>query len=197
MKTLTGKEGEALLALFKDFAADYNANSLSKKLSITPRGTLKILKNLYSEKLLIKKQMGKAAFYKVNLDDAYANKLVETLLIKESREKASRWLAEFEGLFGKSQIALIYGSAIRDYDKAKDIDLLIVIDKEKYKEASKWVDEKNNTSFKPLHGLIMTLPDLEQNLRDKNPAMINALREGYTLSGYEPLIEVIKNVTSF
>ena len=197
MKTPTEKENETLLLIFKDLGTDYNANSISKKLNITPRGALKILNNLYSERILVRRKFGKALFYKLNFEDNYARKLIETLLIKESKEKASRWLSEFEGLFGVVQIALIFGSMVRNYDKPRDIDLLLVIEKGKYKEASKFIDEKNNILLKPVHPIIMTLSDLEKNLKNKNPAMMNAIREGYALNGQDKLIEVIKNVTSF
>lgn len=197
MKTPTEKENEALLLLFKDFSIDYNANSISKTLNITPRGALKILNNLYSEKTLIRRKLGKAIFYKINFNDNYTNKLIETLLIKDSRENAPRWLSEFEGFFGIVQTVLIYGSAIRNYEKAKDIDLLLIIEKEKYKEISKLIEEKNRILIKPIHPLIMVSSDLEKNLKNKNPAMINAIREGYILHGYAEIMEVIKHVTSF
>lgn len=193
----TEKENEALLLIFKDFISDYNANSISKKLSITPRGALKILNSLYSEKTLVRKKLGKAIFYKINFEDDYAKKLIETLLIKESKEKAARWLHEFGGLAETAQIVLIYGSTVRNYDKAKDIDLLLIIEKEKYKKIKKFIDEKNDISYKPTHPLIMTLSDLKKNLKNKNPAMMNAIREGYVLNGQDKLVEVMKNVTSF
>jgi len=197
MKSPTNKENEALLVLFKEFSSDYNANSISKKLNITPRGALKILNNLYLEKTLIRRKLGKAIFYKVNFEDNYSMKLIETLLIKETREKASRWLSEFEGLFGIVEIALIYGSVVRNYEKAKDVDLLLVIKKDNYKEVSKFIDEKNNILLKPVHPLILVLSDLEKNLKSKNPAMINAIREGYILYGHDKIIGVVKHVTSF
>lgn len=197
MKTQTEKENEILLLVFKDFNIDYNANSISKKLSITPRGALKMLNNLFSERILVRRKFGKAIFYKFNFEDNYARKLIETLLIKESKEKASRWLSEFEGLYEVVQIVLVYGSVVRTYEKARDIDVLLVMGKNKYKEVSKFIDEKNNILLKPIHPLIMTLSDLQKNLKNKNPAMINAIREGYVLNGQDKLIEVIKNVTSF
>ena len=197
MKTQTEKENEILLLVFKDFNIDYNANSISKKLSITPRGALKMLNNLFSERILVRRKFGKAIFYKFNFEDNYARKLIETLLIKESKEKASRWLSEFEGLYEVVQIVLVYGSVVRTYEKARDIDVLLVMGKNKYKEVSKFIDEKNNVLLKPIHPLIMTLSDLQKNLKNKNPAMINAIREGYVLNGQDKLIEVIKNVTSF
>ena len=197
MKTPTNKESEALLLIFADFSSDYNANSISKKLNITPRGALKILNNLYSEKTLVRRKLGKAIFYKVNFEDNYAKKLIETLLIKESREKVPRWLSEFEELSKIAQVVLIYGSTVRNYEKARDIDLLLIIKKDKYREISKLIDEKNSILIKPVHPLIMTLSDLEKNLKNKNPAMINAIRDGYVLCGHDKMIEAVKNVTSF
>ena|SRR3989338_4943264 len=197
MKTPTEKENEALLLIFKEFDSCYNANSISKKLGITPRGSLKVLDSLFSEKILVGRKLGKAVFYKVNFENNYAKKLIETLLIKESMEKASRWLSEFEGLFGVAQIVLVYGSSVKTYEQARDIDLIVVIEKSRYKEASKNIEKKNGILLKPVHPLLMTLSDLEKNLKTKNPAMMNALKEGYVLHGQEKMVGVVKNVTSF
>jgi predicted nucleotidyltransferase len=197
MKTLTSKENEALLLIFKDYAVEYNANSLSKKLSITPRGALKILKNLRAENLLISKQFGKAVFYKINLEDNYAHAVIESLLIKESRERAGRWIFDFKDMFKYVQIAVIFGSALRNYKEARDIDVLLIFEKGKFKEVMRIIDDKNEISTKPIHPITMTLADLKTNLEKKNAAMMSAVREGCILYGYDKLIEVIKNVTKF
>ena len=121
MKNLTKKESEVLLTLFKDFTKDYNANSLSKVVRITPRGALKILKNLKSQNLLVSKQLGKATFYKINFNDEYTLRLLPILLMKESKEKATRWLAEFNELFEHINIIIIFGSITRNPKTANDI----------------------------------------------------------------------------
>ncbi len=197
MKSLTNKECEALLLIFKDFKTDYNANSISKKLNITPRGALKILKKLYSENILASKQMGKAVFYKINTEDVYATKLIEMLLIKQSREHAKKWISEFEKIFKEIKMAVIYGSVLRNQKEAHDIDLLLIIDKGKYKIVKKFIDEKNTVLTIPLHPLIMTLPDIKNNLHKQNPALINAIKEGCVLYGYDIIVEVLKDVAGF
>ncbi len=186
-----------MLFIFKNFSANYNASSLSESLSITARGSLKILKNLCSENLLLGKKFGRAVFYKVNLEDNYARILLASLLIKESREKGKRWLFEFEGIVEKTQLMIVYGSAVRNYKKAKDVDLLIVIDKAKYNKTAEYIEEKNNISEKPIHSIIMLLDDFRSNLEKRNPAMLNAVREGCVLHGQNTLIEVIKDFTKF
>lgn len=197
MAVLTKKESEALLALFKDFSTDYNANSLSKKLDITPRGALKVLKSLHNQSLLVSKQYGKAVFYKANLGDYYAFRTVETLLIAEARENAPRWLSEFGELFKYAEIAIIFGSVIRESQKANDIDLLLVFDEKNIKAVKQFIKEKNSILLKPIHLIMQSASDIKNNLKKRDPVVLNALKRGYILTGYDKLIEVVKHVTRF
>jgi len=198
MATLTKKESEVLLALFKDFNNDYNANSISKQIKITPRGALKVLKNLEKEKLLKSKKFGKAVFYKANLEDIYATKTIEALLIREARLKANRWLYEFEDIYKDAEAVLIFGSIIQNFSQAKDIDVLFVLKKNKYKEIRSFIDKKQKILTKPLHPILQTAKDMKKNLKEKNnPALLSAVRTGYVLHGYDKIVEIMKNVTSF
>lgn len=197
MKTLTKKEIEVLLTLFKDFTKDYNANSLSKLTGITPRGALKILKNLKSQNLLVSKQLGKATFYKINFNDEYAIRLLPILLMNESKEKATRWLAEFDELFEHIDIAIIFGSIIRNPKTAKDIDLLIVFKKGKHSIINEIIEKRRNISTKPIHLVKQTPNDFIKNLKKKDTILLNVIKRGYVLTGYDKLIKLLKNVTSF
>lgn len=197
MKTLTKKESEVLLTLFKDLNKDYNANSLSKLTGITPRGALKILKNLKSQNLLVSKQLGKATFYKINFNDEYAIRLLPILLMNESKEKATRWLAEFNELFEHIDIAIIFGSITRNPKTAKDIDLLIVFKKEKHNIINEIIKKRRNISTKPIHLVKQTPKDFIKNLKKKDTVLLNVIKRGYVLTGYDQLIKILKNVTSF
>ena len=192
---MTGKENEILLKIFKDLNKEYNANSISKEIKITPRGALKILKNLEAKGLIKGREMGKAKFYRINLKDDYTCKIIETLLISEARNKVARWLEEFKGIFKESKIIIIFGSIIRNPRDANDIDILFVFDKEKYKNIKVFVDEKNRILIKKIHYVPMTTEDLNKNLKN-NSAIRDAVKTGYVLHGYDNLIEVMKNVSS-
>lgn len=193
MMSLTPKQNEVLLTLFKDFTKDYNANSLSKIVGITPRGSLNIVKNLHKQNLLMRKQFGKAVFYKINLEDYYTFRTLETLLIYEAREKAPRWLAEFKELFKDVKIAIIFGSIIRNPNKANDIDLLLVFTQKKLKLVKHFINEKNKILIKPIHPIVQSPNDIKKNLKKNDPVVLNALQRGYVLCGYDKLIEVVKN----
>ncbi len=197
MELLTKKESEVLLTLFKDFNTDYNANSISKPLCLTPRGALKILKNLKKHELLNGKQLGKAVFYKVNFNDEYAVKLISVLLMNESREKASRWLSEFKELFEPADIVIVFGSIVRNPNAANDIDLLIVFKKEKYKAVNQIIEKRRAISSKAIHTVKQTPQDLVKNLKKKDKVILNIIKRGYVLHGYEKLVEAMKNVTRF
>ncbi len=197
MKGLSNKEIEILLLLFRDFSTDYNANNITKKIKITPAGAFKSLRNLEKRKLVVSKKMGKAKFYKANLDDYYSFRTMETLLINEARTNASRWIFEFRDLFDKIEIAIIFGSVIRNPEKAGDIDLLIVLKKEKNRAVNRVIEEKRKTSIKAIHAIKQTASDLNKNLKKGDRVIINAIKNGYILHGYDKLLRVVNNVTGF
>src|SRR3990172_1339213 len=127
MISLTKKERETLLILFKDHTIFYNANSISKVLNISHVGAQKIFKRLLQENLVISKTIGKSITYKPNFNDHYVGQLVSFLLADEAN-KFKRWKEEFKELFKKDRIVLLFGSTIKDYAHAHDIDLMIVLE---------------------------------------------------------------------
>ena len=192
----TRKESDILLKLFKDFSKNYNSNSISKEVNISPRGALKILKKLEKDKILVGRKLGQATFYKLNLNDLYARRVMEVLLTKEARDKAQRWISEFKEVFSYADIVIIFGSMIKNPAHASDIDLLLVFKRRKYKEVSDFINDKNKILLKKIHDIPQTMQDLTENLK-KNPAIIDAIRTGYVLHGFNELVEVIKMSQSY
>ena len=196
MISITKAEGRVLLRLFGDFNTNYNANSLSGVVGLSSRGTLNILKSLESKRILTSKKFGKAVFYRINFSETYNIKILETLLIGEAREKAGRWEEEFKEVYGVADIVIIFGSILKNSEKANDVDVLFVYEKNKYKKLRDFVNSKNKILYKKIHDISQTKSDLIHNLKNKNPALINVIKEGYVLHGQDKFIEVIKNVTS-
>ncbi len=194
MKGLSDKEIEILLLLVKDISNNYNSNNITKKIKITSAGAFKAMKNLENKKLIVGKRLGKAIFYKVNLEDYYTFRVIETLLIDEAREKAPRWLEEFKELNEHSEIVLIYGSIIRNQKKAEDIDLL-VISKDK-KGIDKIIKERRIISTRPIHAIKRSYQELTEDLKNKNEVILNIINSCYVLHGCDKFLEGIKNVTS-
>ncbi len=188
---MTPKEQEVMLLLFKNFSSHYNANTLSKKIGLSRPGALKIVKSLKKQGLVVSKQYGKAIFYKVNLESDYNKQIVKTLLMGEAREKGRRWLHEFKAFFEHLEMAVLFGSAVRDYSKANDVDIILVLAQKKIKVVQELINDKNRILVKPIHPLWQSPNDIVKNLALPDPVIVNALRFGYVLHGYDLLIDAV------
>lgn len=196
MVALTKKERETLLILFKDFTTFYNANSISKILGISRIGAMKILKKLYSQEILTNKTIGKSIIYKLRIEDDYVRKLIAFVLADEAY-KFKRWKEEFKELSKKDRVVMLYGSVIKNYAKANDIDLMVVIKKSDYKEVNRIIEEKQKIIPKKIHLIGLTSADLLDNIKQKKKAVIDIIKNAVIIYGQDKYVEVIKNVTGF
>ncbi len=192
MLTPTPMEEKALLLLFKEFGTNYNANSLAQKLNITRRGALKIVKHLHQQELLLSRKYGKAVFYKINFKKEYARQLLKVLLMGEVEQKARRWLFEFQELSEEAEAIILFGSMVRNEEKAHDMDLVLVVKKEKFSQAEKIVQKENRLLLKPIHPVWQLPSDIVRNLKIPDPVLLNALRFGYVLHGYDLVISAVQ-----
>ena len=195
MLSLTEKEREALLIIFKDFSNYYNSNSISKILGISHVGAQKIFKRLLKENLVIDRKIGKSIVYKPNLEDDYADKLISFLLADEAN-KFKRWKEEFKDLSKNDRIIMLFGSIIRNYSTARDIDIILVIKKNDFKEVRKIINEKQEILPKKIHSIELTEQDLIKNIKQKKGFIIDIVKNAITLYGQDKYVKIIKNVTS-
>ncbi|MBI2545930.1 hypothetical protein HYV81_02010 [Candidatus Woesearchaeota archaeon] len=194
MISLTQKERETLLFLFKDFTTYYNANSISKVLGISHVGAQKIFKRLSKQNLVKGQHIGKSIVYKLRLEEDYVCKLI-TFLLADEATKFRRWKEEFKELFKKGRIVMLYGSAIVNYATAKDIDVMIVIEKNEYKEVYKVIEKKQEFLPKRIHAIELTKQDLINNIKNRQEAIMDIVKTAIILYGESEYVEVIKHVT--
>lgn len=196
MKNITANEMKILLVLFKDIATSYNANSISKVVGITPMGALKILKKMEKENLTVSKKLGKANFYKPNLDDQYPGMCIRFLLQKEAEESQpaiKRWVNELKEFAKFAKIGILFGSVTQDPHSAKDIDILLVFEKSQMKKIQGLIQEKNKINIKKIHVIKQTEKDLKENIKRKDKILLSILKRSIVVFGHEELIEVIKD----
>jgi len=200
MEIITGNEMETLLLLLKDFDADYNANNLSKKLGITPMGALKILKKMERQKLLNAKQMGKAVFYKPDLDSNYTKTFLEFLEFllqkkaEETKSRVKRWVKELRTLQNNAEIGILFGSVL-EKESYNDVDLLIVLKQSQNSKINLLINEIRRINIKRIHVIKQTKEDLKQNIKKGDKVVLNAIKNGMVFFGYEKIIKVIQDVT--
>lgn len=186
---------QALLILFKDVDADYNARSLSSKLGITPMGSLKILKKLEKQDLLASRRMGKAVFYKPNLENDYTRACIRFLLQKEAHDappRIKRWVNELRKLDGIADIGILFGSIIHK-EKHRDVDVLLILKPAKTKKTNRCVAHLNRVGIKRIHAVKQTKEDFLKNLRKKERIILSAVRDSVVLFGYDEFVELIRN----
>lgn len=193
MTAATPLEKKIVLRLFKDFTVDYNSSSIAKILNKTRVGTFKALNGLEEDLIVKGRTLGKARFYRINLEDEYARKNVETLLMEEAKNH-TRWEDELKELFGLTHIIILFGSIIRNEEKANDIDILLVFDEKNNNKINQIIKEKNQLLIKKLHPIKQTKSDLRKNIIKRDKVVIDAIRNGIVLHGYEKIIGVIKDV---
>ncbi len=195
MILLTKNEREALLALFKDYKSPHNASSIGKLLGISRVGALKMLKRMEKQELLLSQKVGNSIVYKLNLQEEYPRQLIVFLLSDEANNYR-RWKDEFKKLFKKERIVLLFGSALRNYSKASDIDILVAAKKKDSKEIEDAINERQQILPKKIHSLIMTKEDLIANLKENKGAITEIVKTGIVLYGQGTYVEAIRNVAS-
>jgi len=196
MIELTKKEQETVLLVYKSFTSYYNANSLAKEIGLSQVGTMKLLKKLDREDILVSKKIGKSYIYKINIGEEIVRKLIAFILINESR-KYLKWKEEFKSLNKSGRIILFYGSASRNYAQARDIDLMVILNKSDVKEVRDKILEIQKMLPKKMHSIEATKNDLIENLKNKNKAMIDIIKTAIVLYGYDDYMGVINGFTNF
>ena len=194
MTATTKTEKEIVLKLFKEFNVDYNSSNIAKEVNKTRVGAYKALNFLEKDTIVKGKNMGKARFYQLNLEDEYARKNVETLLMEEAK-KFQMWIDEFQEFFEYVDIVILFGSIVKNEEFAKDVDILLVYDEKYNQKINKIIKEKNEILLKKIHPVKQTKEDLINNIQIKDKVIINAIKNGVILFGYEKITEIIKDVT--
>lgn len=191
MKDITNNEMLFVLAIFKSPETDYNANSIAKHLKITSMGALKIAKRLEKENILTSREMGKAKFYKVSLND-YTRKYITFLLKREEEQSAAyikRWINEARKI-KNADSAVLFGSILRKED-AKDIDLLLITSESKFQKLKKEIENINLINTKKIHPLYQTKQDLIKNIKKQDKPILNAIK-GIIVFGEDKIISLLE-----
>jgi len=192
MKTITNNEMKFILTILKNPKLDYNANNISKKIGITSMGALKIAKKLEKESILISRELGKAKFYKLNLNNDYVKKYVVFLLKRESEQVSyytRKWVNEVKKI-NNADIIILFGSILRKKE-VKDVDVLLITNEKRFSKLKKEVEEINFVNTKELHPIYQTEKDFKTNIEKKDKIVLDAIR-GIVVFGEDKFMELIK-----
>lgn len=193
MNAITSNEMKFVLNILKNPDKQYNANSISKELGISSMGALKIAKRLEKENIITSREFGKAKFYKLNLESDYVKDYLHFLL-KREKEQANAyvkvWIDEIKKL-KNADASLLFGSVLRKGKEAKDIDVVLITDTQKFSKLKKEIEEVDHVNLKKIHPVFQTKDDFINNLKKKDNTILNALK-GIVVFGEDQIIEALQ-----
>ena len=193
MRNITNNEMLFVLSILKSPEIEYNANSIAKQMGISSMGALKIAKKLEKETILISRELGKARFYKLNLQNGYVRQYAIFLLKREAEQVPSyikMWINEAKKI-KNADSAILFGSVLKKQKEAKDIDLLLITDKKRFSKLKKEIENINIINIKKLHPVYQSKQDLKKNIKKGDKVILNAIK-GIVIFGENKIISLIE-----
>ncbi len=193
MENITKNEMLFVLSIFKNPEVEYNASSIAKAMGISPMGSLKIARRLEKEEILISRQLGKARFYKLNLENEYPREYVKFLLKKEAEHSQAYikvWIRELKKI-KNADLAVLFGSVLSKQKAANDIDVLFVTDQKRFSKLKEEVEAINQVNQKELHPVYQSKEDVKKNIKLNDKPLLSALK-GIVVFGEDVLIEIMR-----
>ncbi len=190
---LTNNEKKILKFILLSFDKDYSINEISKKCKLTPNGTYKILKKFEKENILTHKKIANIKSYKLNFNNKTI-KLLELILIPEIKQnKIKHRIEDIKQFKNIISACIFFGSYIKK-EKANDIDILFILEKNNFKKYKKILNEIKYIIPVKIHDVIQTKEDLFNNIIKKDNVILDILEKGIIIWGQDTIVEVIKNV---
>ena len=190
----TAKERKVLRFLMTSFSYK-SINDIARECKLAPNGAYKILKKLEKFDIAYFEEIGRIKAYKINYSTKLTFSYLEIALTDEriNETKIKIRIKDLDEIKKISQVAIIFGSYITDEKNPKDIDLLFVFEKDKFRIYKKKLDEIRNIIPYKLHDIVQTPEDLISNLKNQDKLILNIIRNGIILWGQENIVRSIKN----
>src|SRR3989338_3051023 len=189
MKDVSRNEMLFILTIFKSPETEYNANSIAKLLGISSMGALKIAKRLENESIISSRALGKAKFYRLNLESDYVSDYVRFLLKREAEQAhpyVRVWIGEIRKL-KSANAAILFGSVLNKLKEARDIDVVLITDQHKFPKLRNEIEEVNKINAKRLHPIYQSKPDFVKNISKGDKVLLSAAK-GIVVFGEDAII---------
>ena len=199
MVEVTENGKKALKLIFTDFLTNYNSNNIRNKLRLSNAGSLKLLRSLHEKNLLTSDKMGNAIFYGINLNNEYALKLLELILLDYSRLSSftKGWIYDLQMFKNITKTVLLFGSILKKGKEAKDVDVCFILKHpDDYSEIQIKIAHLNSKSRLKIHPLYLTEKEFKKKLMEKDKPLLDIIRSCEVVHGNELFVEVLKNVQS-
>ncbi|MFH1916864.1 MAG: hypothetical protein ABIJ21_06410 [Nanoarchaeota archaeon] len=190
---------KVLLVLFKEFSEEQTITSLAKAVKMTRPGVFKIVKSLEREKLVVMSAIGKGktstSTVRLQRDHPLLEKLFSLFLASEANDYV-RWQNTFKPIENFTDFVIIFGSILHSPKEANDIDILCISEKEKFLGLERSLHEIRKAELRMIHAVQFTPNEFKNELKNRNPAFIDAIRKGVVLFGHERFISFMEELNT-
>ena len=197
METVMLQPMRLVLFLLKDFSAMHTITSIGKELGMTRSGIWKVLRRLEREKYIVMRSTGKETSLvipKLNFKNELLDKYLDLALSKEANSY-ERWIFNLRCVKENVSFFILYGSVLKSYTKAKDIDVIgIIPNKRRFKKLHQSLDEVQKSQAKKIHAINFTQSEFREELLKPNKAFIEAIKRGVVLFGQDQFIKFLKKL---
>ena len=197
METTVSYQMRIVLLLLKDFSTVHTITSIGKELGMTRSGIWKVLKRLEHEKFIIMKPTGKETSLvipKLNLKNELLDKYLDLALSREAMDY-ERWVFNFIEAKEHVSFFILYGSVLKSYAKAKDIDIVgIIPNRKSFEKLHESLDKIQKSESKRIHAINFTQSEFREELLKPNKAFVEAVKRGIVLFGQEEFIKFMKKL---
>lgn len=196
LMVLTKNEQRLVTYLWRNYTEQLSINELAKRLGITPKGAYIILKKFEKIGVIIPQKIANAVIYQFNHQNKKTKDVVEYALKSEQPPNSYVVVLEkdLQLLEKIADAAILFGSVLMKGLQARDLDVLVIINPKNLSVLKAKIKEFESISPKKVHIVIQTRLDMQKNLRKKDPVIVEVLRRGHILWGYDLVYELIENV---
>lgn len=170
--------------------AEWNGRQIAKEIKVSPAACHKALRELYNEKALLLRSVGRSYLYCLNKENFIISELLRPLYEKESKipnEAYKTIVRNVSSLAIKNIVSIaVFGSVKKRKEKAaSDIDLLVLVKdakaKKKVEEGFGKVNEKIMGRFgNTVSAYIQTVEEVKLKYK-KGPALIKNIQKSHKL----------------
>ena len=190
---MTQNEKSVLRMLFSALGENYSINEIARQCNLAPNGALKILKKFEKEGILKSKSIANIKSYSLNFDSEKTKNILKLALIPELKGRLKFRLEDLKQLKEFTKACIIFGSYSDLKKEPNDMDIFFIIEKQNFKKYKQITLTVYKAIPVKVHDILQTEKDFASNLKKRDKVILEILKKGVILWGYDKIIKIVEN----
>lgn len=193
---LTANEKQVLRFLAASIRKDYSINDIAKESKLSPNGTYKLLSKFEKEGVLKVKKIANIKSYKLNFENEKTFMVLNLAFMPTiTQERINSRIEDLKPLQPLTQICILFGSYITKKRNPSDLDVLLVLERKKFEKYKQMLSKVQDITPIKIQDVIQTTKDLGENLKKEDPIIVEIIKKGIIVWGFDMLVKVIANAS--